>query len=129
MYPEINFAMWSVQHGVVRPLTNSNIGSALWGRHRQTDGSMRSKWLVGMLLSVALGLIAAPAQTETLKNAGALVSHVNGSVPFDRVYRVNAHNTYNPNTFPSLEEALDAGVRSIEIDIYGTFAGWGGTAV
>ena len=71
------------------------------------------------VLALAVGMCAHQnAHAATLRDA-ATVNATNASqVPFDRVYRITPHNTYNPNSWHSLTQALNEGVRTIELDLY-----------
>jgi hypothetical protein len=72
-----------------------------------------------IVLALAIGLCGQQnAQAATLRDAATINSTNASQVPFDQVYRITPHNTYNPNDWHSLTEALDQGVRTIELDVY-----------
>ena len=83
------------------------------------------RW-AGAVIGVTLVGLAPAALAGPLNDAAAIVGandplgrpQNDHLVPFNRTYRVNPHNTYNPNTVVSLNSALGAGARVLEIDIY-----------
>src|SRR5215213_870172 len=83
------------------------------------------RW-AGAVIGVTLVGLAPAALAGALNDAAAIVGandplgrpQNDHLVPFNRTYRVNPHNTYNPNTVVSLNSALEAGARVLEIDIY-----------
>ena len=87
---------------------------------------MRSGLQAIALWGVAISGLASMAWAGPLRDAAAIVgandpqgrTRNDNVVPFNRIYRINPHNTYNPHRVQSLASALEAGARVLEIDIY-----------
>jgi hypothetical protein len=77
-----------------------------------------------IVLALAVGMCGQQnAQAATLRDAATINSTNASQVRFDRVYRITPHNTYNPHDWHSLTQALDQGVRTIELDVYNSVRG------
>ncbi len=70
---------------------------------------------------VCLMTVLGPSLTfaAPLSEAAAVTTENDEDLPFNRVFRVSAHNVYNPDYFYGLDQALELGVRVLELDIYG----------
>jgi Phosphoinositide phospholipase C, Ca2+-dependent len=77
------------------------------------------KLIASVLICLMTTLGSSLAFGAPLSEAAAVTTENDQDLPFNRVFRVSAHNVYNPDSFYSLEQALDLGLRVLELDIYG----------
>src|SRR5262245_41918542 len=77
-----------------------------------------------VLVCIALSLTAAgaawgqTAQAYELRKAAEINSSNSDKVPLDGALYWMPHNTYNPNEWNRLTDALDVGARALEVDFY-----------